>query len=625
MPRNPKRKLSKKEQKAIDKNVLLPIKQTAKEEKIEKKKTVLLPEVVSVKDFADKTNLPVTKIITELMKNGVLANINQTIDFDTAAIIGDELNLNIEKEQIGEEKSEIEVKESLSKEANFKTRPPIVTILGHVDHGKTSLLDYIRKAHVASGESGGITQHISAYQITLEKLKATKIKHRTITFIDTPGHAAFSAMREHGAAITDIAVIIVAANDGVKPQTIEVIKSAQGSNVPIIIAINKVDLPEADVMKTKQQLAEYELVPEEWGGKTVMVEVSAKTGKGVDDLLEMILLQADMMDLKADESSKAVGVVIESQMQKGKGAVAMVLVENGTLNQGDAVAIGASFGRARILENFKGENIKSALPSTPVRIAGLKSSPEFGDKLVVFDSEKEAKEAASKNLTTLPSVQMATAKRMSEDGEDNSEILEYRVILKADVKGSLEAIKKSLSEIRSTDINLKIISEGIGAISESDITLAKASRTTVIGFRVKVLGAARKIAETENIKLKTFDIIYELIDHIRFEMAEMLPPEIIEEELASGTVLAIFRDDRKGFVAGGKVESGVISLNDKIKFYQNENEKYRATVLSLRKEKGEAKEVNSGSECGFGLPPFSKVSVGDKWVAFKTIEKKRSL
>jgi translation initiation factor IF-2 len=625
MPRNPKRKLSKKEQKAIDKNVLLPIKQTAKEEKIEKKKTVLLPEVVSVKDFADKTNLPVTKIITELMKNGVLANINQTIDFDTAAIIGDELNLNIEKEQIGEEKSEIEVKESLSKEANLKTRPPIVTILGHVDHGKTSLLDYIRKAHVASGESGGITQHISAYQITLEKLKATKIKHRTITFIDTPGHAAFSAMREHGAAITDIAVIIVAANDGVKPQTIEVIKSAQGSNVPIIIAINKVDLPEADVMKTKQQLAEYELVPEEWGGKTVMVEVSAKTGKGVDDLLEMILLQADMMDLKADESSKAVGVVIESQMQKGKGAVAMVLVENGTLNQGDAVAIGASFGRARILENFKGENIKSALPSTPVRIAGLKSSPEFGDKLVVFDSEKEAKEAASKNLTTLPSVQMATAKRMSEDGEDNSEILEYRVILKADVKGSLEAIKKSLSEIRSTDINLKIISEGIGAISESDITLAKASRTTVIGFRVKVLGAARKIAETENIKLKTFDIIYELIDHIRFEMAEMLPPEIIEEELASGTVLAIFRDDRKGFVAGGKVESGVISLNDKIKFYQNENEKYRATVLSLRKEKGEAKEVNSGSECGFGLPPFSKVSVGDKWVAFKTIEKKRSL
>jgi translation initiation factor IF-2 len=303
----------------------------------------------------------------------------------------------------------------------------------------------------------------------------------------------------------------------------------------------------------------------------------------------------------------------------------MVLVENGTLNQGDAVAIGASFGRARILENFMGENIKSALPSTPVKIAGLKSSPEFGDKLIVFDSEKEAKEAASKTLTALPSVQMATAKRMSEEGEDSFDTLEYRVILKADVKGSLEAIKKSLSEIKSNDINLKIISEGIGAVSESDITLAKASRTTVIGFRVKVLGAARKIAETENIKLKTFDIIYELIDHIRFEMAEMLPPEIIEEELANGMVLAIFRDDKKGFVAGGKVDSGVISLNDKIKFYQNDNEKYRATVTSLRKEKGEAKEVVSGSECGFGLPPFAKVAVGDKWVAFKTIEKKRTI
>lgn len=625
MPRNPKRKLSKKEQKAIDKNVLLPTEQLVKVEKIEKKKTVLLPEVVSVKDFADRTNLPVTKIITELMKNGVLANINQTIDFDTAAIIGDELNLNIEKERVGEEKFEAETSETIDQQINLMPRPPIVTILGHVDHGKTSLLDYIRKEHVASGESGGITQHISAYQITLEKLRDAKIKHRTITFIDTPGHAAFSAMREHGAAITDIAVIIVAANDGVKPQTIEVIKSAQGSNVPIIIAINKVDLPEADVMKTKQQLAEYELVPEEWGGKTVMVEVSAKTGKGVDDLLEMILLQADMMDLKANEDSKAVGVVIESQMQKGKGAVAMILVENGTLRQGDAVAIGASFGRARILENFQGENIKLALPSTPVRIAGLKSSPEFGDKLVVFDSEKEAKEAASKSLTTLPSVQMATAKRMSEDGEENSNTLEYRIVLKADVKGSLEAIKKSLSEIKSNDINLKIISEGIGAISESDITLAKASKTTVIGFRVKVLGAARKIAETENIKLKTFDIIYELIDHIRFEMAEMLPPEIIEEELGTGVVLGIFRDDKKGFVAGGKVESGVISMNDKIKFYQNDNEKYRANVISLRREKGEAKEVTSGSECGFGLPPFAKVSVGDKWVVFKTVEKKRSL
>lgn len=638
MARFQKKKLSKKEQKAFDKTVNLVLDKPDLSEKNESKKEkrqIALPSVVSVKDFAEHADLPVTKIIGELMRNGILATINQTIDFDTAAIIGDDLNVEIVKEETDASAKHEEKKEAvLEDERQLVSRPPVVTIMGHVDHGKTSLLDYIRKTHVASGESGGITQHITAYQVTLKKIRDEKIKHRTITFIDTPGHAAFSAMREHGAAITDIAVVIVAANDGVKPQTEEVIKAAQNSNVPIIVAINKIDLPDADVMKTKQQLADYNLIPEEWGGKTVIVDISAKTGKGVDDLLEMILLQADIMDLKANPNTKAVGVVIESQMQKGKGAVARVLIENGTLKRCDPIAIGSSYGKVRILEDFAGNVLEEAGPSTPVRISGLRSVPNFGDKLIDFNTEREAKDAALSATASVSTMHIATAVKMSETcrSEESSKNLQYNIVLKSDVKGSLEAIKKSLSEIKAEGIKLNIVSEGVGAISESDVTLAKASKAEVIGFRVKVLGAAKKISETEKVAVKTFDIIYQLIDAIKERMVEILPPLIIEEEIGSGIVLAIFRDDRKGFVAGGRVESGKIALGDNIKFFQNDNlpagrqgEKYRATVSTLRREKSEAKEVESGSECGFGLPPYAKVSVGDKWVTFKVIEQKQTL
>lgn len=630
MARNIKRKLSKKEQKAASKVASFDMNKKLARETVPDteilKKEVFVSHVISVKDFADRAGLPVTSVIASLMKNGVLATINESIDFETASIIGDELNLDVKEE--ADQKKVIEEKaETKEKDKNLIERPPVVTIMGHVDHGKTTLLDNIRKSQVAESESGGITQHISAYQVRLKESKNKDLLNRKITFIDTPGHAAFSAMREHGAAITDIVVLIVAADDGVMPQTAEVIKQAKENHVPIIVAINKIDLPGADIMKVKQQLSEYELIPEEWGGKTTMVEISAKSGLGIDNLLEMILLQSDMMEIVANPKEKAIGVVIESHMEKGTGATALVLIENGTVKVGDSIAIGSSYGRVRILEKYNRKSIKEAGPSSPVYIAGLKSLPSFGDKLLSFDTEKDARENALKAEKVSATINIATARRInSETSENVSEkikIVELNIILKADVGGSLEAIKKSILEIHVPDLQIKIIADGVGPISESDATLAKATNAIIFGFRVKVLGAAKKIAETEKIEIRCNDIIYELISDLKRDAEKILPLEIIEEELGSGEVLAIFRDDRKGFVAGGIVNKGKISVNDEIKIFQRGNEKYRAKILSLRKEKNEAKEVESGTECGFSLPAGANIAVGDTFVTYKTIQKER--
>lgn len=590
---------------------------------VEEKKKIFVAEVISVKDLAERANLPVTALIGELMKNGILATINETIDFETASIVGEYLGFTVEKEELGEQKSHASFAIKTESQ-NPIFRPPVVTIMGHVDHGKTTLLDNIRKSKVVESESGGITQHISAYQVTLSETKNKELKNKTITFIDTPGHAAFSAIRGHGAAITDIIVIIVAANDGVMPQTLEVIEQAKSENVPIIIAINKVDLPDADLMRVKQQLSEHDLVPEDWGGKTVMVPISAKSGQGVDDLLEMILLQAEIMDLKADPDQEGTGIVIESHMEKGTGSLATVLIENGTLRKGDSISIGSSFGKVRVLEDYDGKSILKATPSMPVRIAGLRSLPEFGDRLLAFKSDKEARANANMSAQSYQKLKIATAKRIHSD-EITSEIAELNIVLKCDVGGSLEAVKKSVEEIDRSLIDLKIVSEGVGDISESDITLAEATRAIVVGFRVKILGAAKKIAEKDSVSIKTFDVIYELIDYIKQQISDALPPEIIEEELGKGKVLAIFRDDRKGFVAGGRIESGKLALGNEIKFFQDENEKYRAKISTLRREKSEAKECESGSECGFGLPVGAKVAVGDTFTVFNTIRKKREV
>lgn len=593
----------------------------------EDRKQVSIPSVITVKDFADTTGIPATSIISELMKNGILANINQTIDFETAAIIADDLGITL-TEKMDESPQEKKKKVEISS-AGATLRPPVVTIMGHVDHGKTSLLDKIRSAHVAEGESGGITQHISAYQVTLEKIKKD-IKNRTITFIDTPGHAAFSALRSHGAAITDIVVLIVAADDGVMPQTIEVIEQIKLHNVPVIVAINKVDLPGADVMKVKQQLSEYELVPEEWGGKTPMVEISAKTGAGIDDLLEIILLQADIMELSGNPSDKAVGVVIESHMHKGAGALALVLIENGTLGIGDPVQIGGSWGKIRILEDYAGRPIKTAGPSFPARVAGLKSLPTFGEKLIAYDNEKEAREAALQAKGTGQTItHVATAQKVGieevTDDIKKGERKELNVVLKADVNGSLQAIKKSLEEIDTQEIKMNVVSEGIGTISESDITFAKATGAMVIGFRVKVLQAAGKIAENEKIPVELYDVIYKLVDDIKGALSGLLPPEIIEEELGQGEILAIFRDDKKGVVAGAKLANGKGAVGDEIKVLQDENEKWRGKIISMRREKDEVRDIEAGIEFGFGTAPGAKISVGDKFILFKTVEKERKI
>lgn len=591
------------------------------EEKI--KKTIEIGGSLTVKDFAAKADLPITEVIGTLMNSGMLATVNDMIDVETAQIIGEELGVSVEEKGDEEESiAEREIKQIPEKE--LSPRPPVVTVMGHVDHGKTTLLDKIRETHVAQGESGGITQHISAYQIELKRAKNKNLEGKTITFIDTPGHAAFSSIRKHGAAITDIVVLIVAANDGVKPQTVEVIEQAKKHHVPIIVAINKVDLPGADVMKVKQQLGEYDLVPEEWGGKTIMVEISAVTGAGIDDLLEMILLQAGLMDLRADVSAGAVGIVIEAHMHKGAGALALVLIENGRLHRGDIVQIGNTYGRVRILEDFAGLAIESASPSCPVRIAGLKAMPDFGERLVVFDSEKEAKLAAELVRKKATTTHFSTAKKIAqEDGEENQEITEFPLVVKADVTGSLEALKKMILNIKAPGLNTKIVADGVGAISESDVSIAKATGAKVVGFRVNVLGIAKKIADLDHIDMITKSVIYEIEDDLRKIISDILPPVITEDKQGRGKVLAIFRDDKKGVVIGAKLDEGRAEKGYEIKILQDGNEKWRGKIVSLRREKNEVNEIDAGTEFGIGLDPGANVANGDGIEIFITRSEKR--
>lgn len=582
------------------------------------KKKVLLSEIVSVKDFAEISGLPVTEIIGQLIKNGVLANINENIDFETAQIVGDDLGLEIlPKDAQAEELSE---KAQVTDSKTLATRPPVVSIMGHVDHGKTSLLDKIRETHVAAGESGGITQHISAYNIEVSDPEDKK-KTRAITFIDTPGHSAFSAMRSHGATIADIVVLIVAADDGVMPQTKEVIESAKAQNVPIIVAINKVDLPDSDIMKIRQQLSEYQLIGEDWGGKTIIVEVSAKTGKNIDQLLEMILLQADSMDLKADPEVPATGIVIESHYHKGAGALAIILIENGTLKLGDAMAIGPVYGKVRILQDWTGENIVLAGPSMPVRVAGLKSLPNFAERLVTFESEKEAKNAAKRFLER-NTTRRYIAKSVS---KTDSDIVELNLIIKSDVAGSLEAIKKSLGEISNPGLKIKIVSDGVGAISESDAAMANATKAVILAFRVSISLPAKKIIDKEKINAVEYQVIYELVDDVKKILEEMLPPIVTEIETGSGEILAEFRNDKKGVVVGFRSNDGEFKTGEMLKIISAGEEIWRGKIESLRREKDQVSSISAGSEAGVGLAAGAKYTIGDKVVAFRIEETKQTL
>jgi translation initiation factor IF-2 len=616
-----KRKLSKKEQKAADKQTVVSNFSTPQEnpEPVSKtKKKVAISDVVTVKEFADISGLPVTEVISQLIKNGVMANINENIDYETAEIIGDDLGLEIVKSE-NVSKTEIEKVEQVESK-NLKTRPPVVSIMGHVDHGKTSLLDKIREAHVAAGESGGITQHISAYHIEITDAEA-KSKTRSITFIDTPGHSAFSAMRSHGATIADIVVLIVAADDGIMPQTKEVIESVKEQNVPIIVAINKVDLPDADIMKTRQQLAEYEIIGEDWGGKSTIVEISVKTGKGIDQLLELILLQADLMELKADPDAPATGIVIESHLHKGAGALAIVLIENGTLHVGDSIAIGPVYGKVRILEDFMGNNLQSAGPSIPARVAGLKSLPNFGERMVSFENDKDAKGAAKKFLER-NAVRRYAAKTISKNDEG---VQELNIIVKSDVAGSLEAIKKSLGEIHHPDIKVKIVSDGVGAVSESDAAMAVATKALVLAFRVAILLPAKKIIEKEKVTAFEYQVIYELVDDVKKIIEEMLPPIISEQETGNGEILAEFRNDKKGAVVGFRTLEGEFKVNQMVKVISEGEEIWRGNITSLRREKDQVGHISAGTEAGLGLEPGAKYAIGNKLIAFNIEEKKQTL
>jgi translation initiation factor IF-2 len=528
------------------------------------------------------------------------------------AIIADELGFELKEKTEEEKKTEI-----TNQKKKLVSRPPVVTVMGHVDHGKTAILDAIRHTDVMSSESGGITQHIGAYQIGIKKDK----KDRTITFLDTPGHEAFSAMRAHGANITDVVVLVVAANDGVKPQTIEAINHAKSAGVPIVVAINKIDLPDSDIDKVKRQLADQGLNPEIWGGDTPMVEVSAKQHKNIEELLDMIILVADMKELKADIENSAQGVVIESHMQAGRGPIATVLVQEGILHIGDVVVIGNTYGKIRIMENYLGKKETQVGPSTPVRIAGLQEVPNFGDRLIVTNSEKEAKE-----LTKVKTIKrkVLSITELSKDIKEGK-LKELKIVLKADVAGSMEAIKNSLKDLGDAEVKINVIHEGVGDISESDINMAIASGALVIGFRVKAPADVMNLARRENVKISIYEIIYQLLDDLTAALSGLLEPEIVEVEIGRLSVLAIFKVTKKEQIIGGKVTSGKLKNNVEAKIVRDKETIGTGKITGLQTNKKDVTEVLENFEAGLKLETQTKIAAGDSLEIYEKEERIRKL
>jgi translation initiation factor IF-2 len=573
------------------------------------KKKIKLPSFVKVRDFAVILNLPVTTVIKELIKNGIMANINEEVDFETASIVAQDLNFEVEIEA---DKTVTEfglgfLQEiaSSEKEENLKSRAPIVTIMGHVDHGKTTLLDTIRKAKVAEGESGGITQHIGAYQV--------KKNGKFITFLDTPGHEAFSEMRARGANVTDIIVLVVAADDGVRPQTLEVIKRAQFTDTPMIVAINKVDKPEANVLRVKQELAGQGVLTEEWGGKTIAVEISAKQNIGIDTLLEMILLQAEIENLRANPLGKTVGTIIESRVSQGKGATATVIVQNGTLKVGDIIAAGAAFGRIRSLEDETGRKLKEASPSTPAQISGFSEVPQAGDILQTLSTLDEAKSIALQIQRKNHSHKMANKQAIVGDLKNKT----LNLILKTDVAGSLEAIKQSIAKLKNDEVKISILSEGVGEVNESDVLLASNSKATVLAFRSKVNSKATNLAKQKGVVLDSYDVIYELIEDVTTAVIKMFTPELEKIALGTAKILQVFRTEKGIMIVGGKVEQGEVKRQSHIMIFRDGVELGRAEISELQQSKVMAKHINAGEEFGIKLKTSVKILAGDVIESFE--------
>lgn len=577
-----------------------------------------LPASIVVRDLAQMIEKSPIDLIKKLMTNGVMATINQAVDYDTAAIVVAEYGFEAVQE-VSEEESKEEVGEvpmwrqmiAGEDKAHLKQRPPVVTILGHVDHGKTSLLDAIRSTDVAAGEAGGITQHIGAYQV--------EMKGRLITFLDTPGHAAFTQMRARGAQGADIVILVVAADDGVMPQTKEAIAHAKAARVPIVVALNKVDKPNANPDRVKQQLAELELVPDDWGGNTMVVPVSAKQKKGIDDLLEGVLLVADSNDIKANPSGKVIGTVIEAELDKSKGVLATLLIQNGTLEAGDVVVAGTAHGKLRAINDYKGKPVKKAGPSTPVAVMGLSDVPSAGDLFEVVPSEKEARIIVGERLEVLKTQSQSRKKLSLEDMFSRvqaGEAKELNLIVKADVQGSLDPIITELNKLGQGEIGLKVLHAETGNIGNNDVMLAAASKAIMIGFNVQADVDARRMAEKEGVDIRLYEIIYRMTEDIEKALNGMLEPDLKENILGKATVLQVFTASKFGRVAGCRVIDGELKRGAKVRLYRNSDIIYEGDLSSLRHEKDDVKEIRQGYECGVGFKNFSDIQPGDTLVCY---------
>jgi len=574
--------------------------------------TVKIPDEIAVGELASRMKKTGAEVVKALMKNGVMASMSDVIDFDTAAIIAEDMGCKVEKEVI------VTIEEKLidtaeDREEDLLPRAPVVVVMGHVDHGKTSLLDYIRNSHVTEGEAGGITQHIGAYQV--------EAKGKTITFLDTPGHEAFTAMRARGAMITDIAILVVAADDGIMPQTVESINHAKAAGIPIVVAINKMDKPHADPQKVMEQLTKYELVAEEWGGETICCPISAKTGQGVDELLDMVILTAEMRELKANPNRSAHGAVVEARLDKGRGPVATLLVQNGTLHQGDVIIAGSAVGRVRAMTDASGRKVDSAGPSVPVEIIGMAEVPEAGDDFHAVADERMARELAGqrkheqKAAAAGPQGKVTLEDLFSQIQQGSMKSL--NIIVKADVQGSAEAVKSSLEKLSNEEVRVRVIHCAVGAINESDVMLASTSNAIIVGFNVRPDNNAKANAQRDHVDMRMYRVIYDCIGEIEAAMKGMLSPKFQEVELGSVEVREVYKITGVGFIAGSYVTSGRITRNAQIRLVRDGIVIHEGTIASLRRFKDDVKEVAQGYECGIGIEKYSDIKVGDVLECFE--------
>ena len=577
---------------------------------------IVFKDGMTVGELADELNISGTDIIKKLMTLGLMLSVNQALDFENAEIIALEYNKTLKREET-QDVSNFEEYEIVDNEEDLVPRPPIVTIMGHVDHGKTTLLDYIRDSHIASGEAGGITQAIGAYQI--------KTNGSKITFIDTPGHAAFTEMRARGASVTDIVIIIVAADDGVMPQTKEAVEHALSAKVPIIVAVNKIDKPDANPEKIKTEMAELNITPEEWGGEYPFINISAQTGEGVEKLLETILAISEMGELKANPSRYAVGSVIESRQDKNVGGIASLLILNGTLRLGDPIVVGTTFGKIRTMKNDLGESITSADPGTPVEITGLNDNPSAGDKFMAFETEKEAKEIALKRAINAKENKFKKDVISLDDlfSKINEGQKEINIVLKTDVRGSEEAVKNSLMKIDVAGVKINVIRSGIGTITESDVVLANASNAIIIGINVSPTSTTKEIAKEYGVDIRLYTIIYKCIEEIELAMKGMLDPEFEEKILGSAEIRKIFKFSKVGNIAGTYITDGIIKNNASARLIRDGVIIYDGKIASIQREKDSVKEVKKGFECGITLDNYTDIKIGDIIECFEMVEVKR--